>query len=143
MAQRLRIVFDTNVYIAAAINPSGPSDAWLRIAGRHNRSYDLYTSKPILEELTNKLITKFRVQPTIAKNFVDNIRQIATVVKPKISLRIVKDDPDDNMLFECAVTAKAQLIVSADKAVLKLNPVDGIGVCHPRDLKNIFAQDLR
>lgn len=81
------------------------------------------------------------------QQFIDAIRDIATVVTPTVKLKVVTKDPDDDMLFECAVAADAQLIVSADKAVLECGPFihDGrsVGVCHPRDLKSIFAQDLR
>jgi putative PIN family toxin of toxin-antitoxin system len=142
MAQKLKVVFDTNVYLAAALNPSGPSEAWLRIAGRQARSFDLYVSQPILDEVKRKLIDKFQVASTEAGRFVAAIRSVAIVVVPTETVRIVSD-PDDDMLFECALAAGAQLLVSADKAVLKLNPYHGIGVCHPRDLKLIFAQDLK
>ncbi len=135
MNPKLKVVFDGNVYIAAANNPSGPSEAWLRVAGRQARSFDLYTSQAILNEVTRKLTDKFKLPPEKVKQFVEAIREVATVVKPQQILKVVKADPDDNMLFECAVEAKAQLLVSADKEVLKLSPYQGIGICHPGDLK--------
>lgn len=143
MAQKFKVVFDTNVYISAAINPSGPSEAWLRIAGRQARSFDLYTSEVILAEIAKKLTDKFKVAPKHVEQFIDAIREVAIVVKPKQSLQVVAADPDDDILFECAVEAKAQLLVSSDKQVLKVGFYKGIGICRPGDLKNIFAQDLK
>lgn len=143
MNQKLRVVFDTNMYIAAALNPSGPSEAWLRIAGRQRRSFNLYTSRAILDEVAKKLQEKFGVDPLEATNFVNNIRNVATVVVPKERLRVVDEDPDDDMLFECAIAAKAHLIASADKVVRKYSPYRGIGICRPSDLKDIFPIDLK
>jgi putative PIN family toxin of toxin-antitoxin system len=143
MAQKLKVVFDTNVYISAAINPSGPSEAWLRIADRQGRSFNLYTSEVILAEITEKLTDKFGVAPQQVKQFTDAIREVATVVKPKHTHQVVAADPDDNILFGCAVEAKAQLIVTSDKQVLKVSFYKDIGICRPADLKNIFAQDLK
>lgn len=142
MSPKLKVVFDTNVFIAAAINPSGPSDAWLRIAGRKSRSFDLYTSEAIMSEVTEKLTDKFKLPRSRVEQFVTAVLNVAVVIKPTHELKVVKADPDDDMLFECAVEAKAQLLVLADKQVLKLNPYQGMGICHPSDLKTIFAQDL-
>lgn len=143
MNQKLRVVFDTNMYLAAALNPAGPSEAWLRVAGRQKRSIDLYTSQAILNEVTEKLLEKFNVDPVKVATFVDGIREVATVVTPKEKLRVVKEDPDDDMLFECAVAAKAHLMASADKRVRKYSPYRGIGICRPSDLKDIFPSDLK
>jgi len=142
MAVRLEVVFDSNMYIAAALNSSGPSDAWLRIAGRQMRSFDLVTSPPILDEVREKLLEKFGTNPDVVADFIQSIKDVATIVIPKERLQVVTRDPDDDMLFECAVTAGAHLVVSADKEVLKVSPYRGIGVCRPSDLKSIFAQDI-
>lgn len=143
MNPKLKVVFDSNVYIAAALNPAGSSEAWLRIAGRQLRSFDLYTSDAILDEVTEKLTDKFKLPEQEIKQFTAAVRDVATVVKPQHKLQVVTADPDDDMLFECAMAAGAQLLVSADKAVLKLSPYKNIGICHPSDLKMIFAQDLK
>jgi uncharacterized protein len=143
MNPKLKVVFDSNVYIAAALNPAGSSEAWLRIAGRQLRSFDLYVSEAILDEVAEKLSDKFTLPEQQIRHFIAAVRDVAVVVQPKHKLRVVLADPDDDMLFECAVAAQAQLLVSADKEVLKLSPYEGIGICHPSDLKKIFVQDLK
>lgn len=137
---RLRVVFDTNVYIPAALNAAGASDMWLRIANRAPRSFDLYVSEAILTEVARKLRTKFDASEQRVVEFLQRVREAATVVE---SAEQVSDaaDPDDNMVLECALAAKAQLIVSADKHLLRLHPYKGIGICHPKELRNIFKLD--
>jgi predicted nucleic acid-binding protein len=42
--------------------------------------------------------------------------------------------PDDNWVIQCALTAKADRIVSGDKPLLQLKAVEGVNIVSPRDL---------
>ncbi|MBF0274762.1 MAG: hypothetical protein HQK84_05980 [Nitrospinae bacterium] len=46
-------------------------------------------------------------------------------------LNIVENDPDDNKLFECAVSLGAKYIISGDKEVLSIENYMGIKVFTP------------
>lgn len=143
MLPRLKIVFDTNVYVSAAIKPSGPSEALLQVAGEEKRAFDLYISPAILAEVSEKLAdSKLANGSSRMEALLVIIQEVTVLVTPTKKLQVVASDPDDDMLFECAVAAGAQLIVTADKAVLSQNPYRAIGVCHPRDLRTIFPADL-
>ena len=48
-------------------------------------------------------------------------------------LQILKHDPDDNMLFECAVELEARVIVTGDKAVRDIGRYMGIDVMTPTE----------
>jgi len=137
----LKTVFDSNIYVATALKPGGYADMWLDIAALPYTGLDLYISKPILDEVRRKLVERFGIPLTEVNRFIERLEQIATVVKPKEKIDAVKDDPDDNIILECGVAVHAQLIISADKHLLKLNPFRGIGIAHPKELKNIFAGD--
>jgi predicted nucleic acid-binding protein len=43
-------------------------------------------------------------------------------------------DPDDDWVVQCALTAKAERIVTADKALLALRQVQAARVVTPREL---------
>lgn len=139
---RLRVVFDTNIYISAAITPSGALNTWIDFAAHPSGSLDLYTSEAILAETAEKLVGKFSLSPAHVNEFGERIRRIATVVEPKEKVSIIDEDPDDNVVVECAVAARAHLVVSADPHVYKVGEYRGIGFCHPRELKHIFAKEL-
>jgi putative PIN family toxin of toxin-antitoxin system len=141
---RIRVVADTNIFIAAALKPGGPTEIWLRIAGQPRSSFELFVSEPILDELREKLSSKFEFSPVRIENFVDSIRGRANVIVPteQLPANIVRD-PDDKIILECALCAKAHLLISADDDLLILNPFRGIGITHPRELKNIFRSDIR
>jgi predicted nucleic acid-binding protein len=41
-------------------------------------------------------------------------------VKPAVILDVVRDDPDDNRILECAVAAGSDYLVSGDQDLLRL-----------------------
>jgi predicted nucleic acid-binding protein len=80
---RLRVVFDTNIYVSAAITPSGTLNTWIDFAAHPNGSLDLYTSEAILAEVAEKLIGRFGLTPAHVQEFIERIRRVATVVEPQ------------------------------------------------------------
>ena len=139
---QLRTVFDSNVYIAAALKPGAYSDLFLDIAALPGSDVRLFISKAILAEVRATLV-ELGLPPAEAERFVQRLRTIATPVRPTERVHVVRDDPDDNAILECALAANAQLIISADNHLLKLSPYRGIGIAHPRELRRIFASDFR
>jgi predicted nucleic acid-binding protein len=53
------------------------------------------------------------------------IRGAAHVVEPRERLDVIKEDPPDNRILECAVKARADFIVSGNKHLLKLKEFRG------------------
>lgn len=66
------------------------------------------------------------------------ITEIITVVNPGLKLDEIPANPDDNRILECAVEARADIIVSADKDLLRLKTFKDIQIFHPSNLKYIF-----
>ena len=119
----MRVVFDTNVLVAALVFPGGQGDAALRrvIEGKDQ----LVFSRVILDELLEVLGRKFARDAEELAHVAVFVSDLATVVAPKRRLRVVKDDPD-NRILECALTGKAQAIVTGDKGLLALKSFEGI-----------------
>jgi uncharacterized protein len=113
----MRVVFDTNIYISALACPAGNAEAaYLQaIRGR----FDLYTSVAILTETAGVLQMKFDWEESRIRQAVQEISQVATVLRPRPTLHILKDEPD-NRILECAIAAQAQWIVSGDRHLLTL-----------------------
>jgi uncharacterized protein len=111
----VHVVFDTNIYISALAFPAGNAEAaYLQaIRGR----FELYTSVAILTETANVLQTKFDWEESRIRQAVQEIGQVATVLRPRPTLHILKDEPD-NRILECAVAAQAQWIVSGNRHLL-------------------------
>lgn len=135
----LRVVFDTNIYVMAAGMPGGYVDYWLDLATPPGHKFELYASLPILAEVQGKLEKKLHFERPLAVEYIVRLRYAATAVHPTIQLDVVPDDPDDNIILECADEAKADLIISADPDLLKLRRYGQIQIKHPSDLRYIFS----
>jgi putative PIN family toxin of toxin-antitoxin system len=55
------------------------------------------------------------------------VSDLSVTVRPRRRLRVVKDDPD-NRVLECALTGRADLIVTGDKELLALGEYRGIRI---------------
>jgi len=133
----LKIVFDTNIYISAFLKSGFSRELYnLVLEGK----IELFISQEILLELKKKLKEKFKVKEVDIKLFISVIYQVAKVVLPSRKLKIVKADPKDNIVLECAFAAKANLIVSLDKHLIKLKRFQKIGIIHPKTLRWIAPE---
>jgi predicted nucleic acid-binding protein len=59
-------------------------------------------------------------------------------VTPRRRVNAVKDDPDDNRILECALAARADVIVSGDGHLLRLTAYEGITILTPRSFLTHF-----
>lgn len=132
----MRVVFDTNIFISAALR-GGFSEDILRIVSSTDLVV-LITSEDILNELNQKLTEKFRWEEKESNFFINTIRDVCEIVDIKEKLYVIKRDPDDNSILECAISGKADLIVSSDQDLIDLKNFRGIGIIHPKTLSWTF-----
>lgn len=126
----MRVVFDTNILISALVFPGGRGEAALR---RITEERDqLVLSKPILDELLGILARKFSRDAEELAHVAVFISDIATLVRPRRRLAIVKDEPD-NRVLECALTGNAEVIVTGDHELLALRHFRGVRLLSLRD----------
>jgi len=125
----LRVVADTNVFISALMFGGVPG-AFLDLALLP--SFTLVTSPALLDELDDKLRVKFGVSDSDAELIRARLEATALVVEAEVVLAVVKDDPDDDRVLECAVAGKADYIVSGDRHLLKLGAYQGIPILSVR-----------
>lgn len=138
MPPKSRVVPDTNVFIAAALNKSYSYD-WLFGAGEPQATYELYTSENILTETSEKLASKFQFDRASLANFLTDLDRVLVKVRPRLKISAVRD-PKDNMILECAVETQAELIITFDKDLLTLKAYEGIRIAHPSMVKYWFPK---
>jgi putative PIN family toxin of toxin-antitoxin system len=113
----VRVVFDTNIYISALAIPGGNAeDAYLEAV---HGTFELYASVAILTETARVLQMKFDWAEDKVREAVQAVSQVATVLRPRPTLHILKDGPD-NRILECAIAAQAEFVVSGDRHLLAL-----------------------
>lgn len=136
----VRIVLDTNVYIAAAINPQSiiykiVEDSAAQYLGNY------YTSPEILQELQAKLENKFEFPRDAVVRWLNRIEEAVTVIRPRQKVDLLTEcDPDDNKILECALEAKADLIITADPDLLDLKKFYDTKIMHTSSVKYLFPQ---
>jgi putative PIN family toxin of toxin-antitoxin system len=124
-----RVVADTNVYISA-LNFAATADEVLAL-GRAG-VIEVFISQPILEEIEDVLLRKFRWAAPRVREAVRAIRSFAAQVNPEEPVNIVREDEPDNRILECAVAARADTIVTGDRHLLKLERFRDILIASPR-----------
>jgi putative PIN family toxin of toxin-antitoxin system len=113
----VRVVFETNIYISALAIPGGNAeDVYLEAV---HGTFELYTSVAILTETARVLQTKFDWAEDKVREAIQAIGQVAIVLRPRPTLHILKDEPD-NRILECAIAAQAEFVVSGDRHLLAL-----------------------
>lgn len=123
----MRLVLDTNV-VASALLWGGVPRLLLQ-AGREKR-IELFTSTAILAELTDilgrrKFGKKIAASALTIDQIVDRYAALADLVRPAPTPRIAPD-PDDDVVIGTALAAKADLIVTGDKALLSVAEYQGV-----------------
>ena len=90
------------------------------------------TSSTLIDELHGVLSVKFAYPPTIADQVIAAYKDWAIVVEPSQTLSVIAQDPDDNRVLECAVSGRAEAIVSGDRHLLRLRQFRGIDILTPQ-----------
>jgi putative PIN family toxin of toxin-antitoxin system len=134
----LRATADTNIFISALIFPGGKPFRLLELARQGKIS--LTVSEAILDEIGGVLARKFNWPPEDIADARRRITGMAHTAKPAIQLDVIKLDPPDNRILECAVAAGSDYIVSGDKDLLRLGSYDSIKILSVSDLGEIAVQ---
>lgn len=114
----MRVVFGTNVLVAALVFPGGRGEEALqRILQERD---ELFLSRAILDELLGVLARKFARDAEALSRTAVFLGEVATLVKPA-------------RILECAAAARADLIVTGDGALLALGEFEGVRVVRLAD----------
>ena len=128
------VVLDTNIIISAMLSPGGNASAVIRLWEADE--FDVAISPALISE-TRRTLTYERVNKYLMltskelDSFLKRFQSIVINVDPQEHLDVIKDDPDDNRVLECALEAKASYIVSGDHHLLQLKEHQGVVILSP------------
>lgn len=121
-----KVVIDTNLFISALGWEGKPRILLNKVI---DGEFELLISQKQLTEIKRVLdYPKFEFSKEQKERFVKILLQISKVVDTKIELEVIKEDPSDNMLLECAIETGTKIIVSGDKHLKKLKTYKGIKI---------------
>ena len=132
----MKVVADTNIVISGLLwrgAPRGVLD--MARAGK----ITLYTSPDLPSELADvlerdKLTARLKAAHTTARELILGYGELANLVHPASIPNIIKDDPDDDIVLACALTANAEVIISGDSHIKSLKSFQGISILTASDL---------
>jgi len=137
----VRLVVDTNILISALLMEASLS-AHLIVLWRQGR-FDLLTSAEQLNELMR--VTRYpkireRLAPALAGRLINELRNIAVVLKNLPTVTVCQD-PYDNYLLAMAVAGTADFLVTGDKRdLLGLKLHEGTKIVTVRDFLTLHRR---
>lgn len=113
-----KIIIDTNNLISALGWEGNSRDLFRKVI---DKEYDFFISTKQIAELKRVMdYPKFRFTDEQKNNFLGIISQVGKIVDTKSRIDVIKEDPDDNILLECAVEINADYIISGDEHLKRL-----------------------
>ncbi|MDY6761766.1 MAG: putative toxin-antitoxin system toxin component, PIN family [Candidatus Nanohaloarchaea archaeon] len=128
----LQLVLDTNVIVSGNISSGSPPHTIMEACFSGGGPV-VVVSRDIIKEYERKLRGVAPVAASDRDYTMCMISRYAKHVEPTISFQVGTADPDDDKLFEAAVAAGADCIVSGDSHVLEIGEFRGVEVLKPND----------
>ena len=131
----MKIVFDTNVLISSLWGDSISNKLLIRLLERKD---ELFTSIEILNEFKRVLKRDFKYNEIMTEETIIKLLDIFRLIKPWKKIDVIKEDPADNKILECAASSKSDFILSYDNHLLKLIEFKGIKIMTPAEFIKKF-----
>ncbi len=131
----MKVVFDTNVLVAAFVAEDICS---VLLSHARKKEVDLIVCPKILEEFEKVLKEKLKVPEEIVQEALNLILEASQLVHPAGTAFKVCRDEDDNQILACALSAKADYLVSGDRNLLKIGSFKKLKIVSPREFESLF-----
>jgi len=122
------VVFDISVLVSALITRGKAKELWLKAV---RKELSLITSREIFSELI-KVVRRNKFQKYVKeqdlRDFLEVLNVTAKFVHIKSRFKVVKQDPDDDLILRTARDSRADYIVSGDGHLLALKEFRGIRI---------------
>lgn len=118
MDKKTRLTLDTNILVSGFGWKGKPNEILAKVI---LGEIELFTSREQFEELSRVLdYPKFEFTEEQKERFKSVLSAIATFVETTKRLNVIKEDPPDNRILECAVAADEDFIMSGDEHLLSI-----------------------
>lgn len=130
------VTFDTNVLLSATLWDGSVAQKLLFELIRQN--VKIYSTLEILSEYQEILKRDFGFSDEEVAEIMEKVLAFVTLVSPSVKVDVVKKDPDDNHIIECALESNSKYIVTYDKHLLSIGEYQGIRIIRPEEARAIF-----
>ena len=136
----LKVVLDTNIWLSGTFWKGNP---YRIIKLAEQKRIEVFITNAILEEIVDVLSREGKFQKYMEDSGVHTEQlikialSISELTSPRERLSVIKEDPDDNRVLECAISCNADYVVSGDRHLLNLKEFSGIKIVKAREFLNI------
>ena len=131
----MRVFLDTNIIVSAFATRGLCADLFREILAAHT----LVTSEYILSETQDVLARGFKVPEETVIEIIALLRRQEMVITPATLPQLSIRDRDDLPVVAAAIKAKADYLVSGDKDILSLIPLNDIKIATPREFWTVIS----
>ena len=130
----MRVFLDTNVLVSAFASRGLCADLFELVLLEH----ELVLGRQVLRELSRALRLKLKLPTAQSKAIVEFVSGEAAQIVEKAAGAVAQIDPEDARVLGEALTARAELFVTGDAALLKLLAIDDLRIVSPRQFWEVL-----
>lgn len=132
----MRIVLDTNVFVSGIFWNGSPSKI---LAMWAERRFDLFVTPEILGEYTD-VVHRLSSNTSLSDQWILFVESHASIVRSRSRVTLSRDNAD-NKFLECAMSARADFLITGDRDLLELQEIFPIPIVIPagflKSVKNL------
>ena len=142
----MKVVLDSGILVSAFLSPKGISADILRLA--YQELFQLYLCEEIFQEVQRVLLKYPHIRDRYSFSnrqvaiFCQGLKDVVDIVTKLPSMKVVVNDPNDDMVVACAVKARANFIVSRDEDLLGLKKYKGIKIVLPEEFIEVIRKEI-
>lgn len=134
----MKVFFDTNVYVAEALLGKAAAEM---VAATHSASWRVFVSRQVLDEVAAVLSRELGFSPRLASLTRHRVARAARLVESRPSKHQVPQDPNDSPILQAALAANVDYLVTNDRHLLAINPVEGLRVLSMTDYRQLLIHE--
>ena len=133
----MRIVLDTNVLLSSTLWDGSVAQKLLFKFLKSDAK--IFSSEAIISEYKKVLKRDFEYSDEKILSIVEKLLLFLNLITPVEKVDVVKEDPDDNKIIECALASNSNYIITYDKKhLLVLKEYKGIKIITPEEFLKIL-----
>ena len=132
----MRVLLDSNVWLSVLTARRGfCRQLWKRIVNR----CEVFSGRPIVREVEEKLVKKFRCSDTRAHRLAMFVERRTTAIVLSAQPPTLCRDPDDDLILGLAAKAGCEYLITGDRDLLVLGEVGTLRIVSPREFDSILG----
>jgi putative PIN family toxin of toxin-antitoxin system len=131
------VTADTNIYVSGLQFGGLPMQF---LSAAMAGVFRLAVSEPLLAEVSRVLLVKFLWPENEIEEAMAQLASCTTLVHPTHTLSVVVEDPADDRILECAVTADSHYLVTGDNHLLRLGAYADIQIVRVAEFMNLLSR---